>query len=334
MAAENRISVSSASAFATCPRRFYYSHELRWVPEVEAPALAFGSAWHALLERAAQLQSRNALALISDLLADGHDIKDADLAMLMAMASAFLGQLGVDRFLASIAATEERFSFALPGTNWRMVGFIDAVTTDGAVVEYKTTSRDVSAGSDYWTRLRFNLQVLAYSRLGEHGTLRAVYVVARKPALRPKMVPLLDADGLKVVTVDATGERALTKAGKPKQTAGEGETLQARAETTEEFAGRLLDTLQASPSDYFATCEMELDPADVDEALQTLATVVREVELLRGIAAGMERPDRAWRRNCSEFNCQNCPFAGPCLFTLANPADGVPAGFRVDLPHA
>lgn len=334
MAAENRISVSSASAFATCPRRFYYSHELRWVPEAEAPALAFGSAWHALLERAAQLQSRNALALISDLLADGHDIKDADLAMLMAMASAFLGQPGVDRFLASIAATEERFSFALPGTNWRMVGFIDALTADGAVVEYKTTSRDVSAGSDYWTRLRFNLQVLAYSRLGGHGTLRAVYVVARKPALRPKMVPLLDDAGLKVVTVDATGERAFTKAGKPKQMPGEGETLQARAETTEEFAGRLLDTLQAAPGDYFATCEMELDPEDVDEALHTLATIVREVELLRGIAAGMERPDRAWRRNCSEFNCQNCPFAGPCLFTLANPADGVPAGFRVDLPHA
>ena len=334
MAAENRISVSSASAFATCPRRFFYSHELRWVPEVEAPALAFGSAWHALLERAAKLQNRDALALVQDLLADGHDIKDGDLAMLMAMATAFLGQPGIDRFLDSIAATEERFCLPLPGTGWTMVGFIDALTTDGAVVEYKTTSRDLAAGSDYWTRLRFNLQVLAYSRLGGCGRLRALYVVARKPALRPKMVPLLDDAGLKIVTVNATGERALTKAGKPKQMPGEGETLQARAETTEEFAGRLLDALQAAPGDYFATCEMELDPADVDEALQTLATVVREVELLRGIAAGMERPDRAWRRNCSEFNCQNCPFAGPCLFTLANPADGVPAGFRVDLPHA
>ena len=332
--AENRISVSSASAFATCPRRFYYSHELRWVPEVEAPALTFGKAWHALLERAAKLQSRDALTLVSDLLQDGHDLKDADLAMLMAMACAFLGQPGMDAFLASVAATEERFCLPLPGTGWKMVGFVDAVTADGAVVEYKTTSRDIAAGSDYWTRLRFNLQVLAYSRLGGHGRLRAIYVVARKPLIRPRSVPMLDSNGLKMVTVDATGERAFTKAGKPKQMPGPGETLQARAETTEEFAVRLLDTLQAAPGDYFATCEMELDPGDVDEALQTLATVVREVELIRGIAAGMERPDRAWRRNCSEFNCSSCPFAGPCLFTLANPADGVPAGFRVDLQHA
>lgn len=330
----NCISVSSASAFATCPRRFYYSHELRWVPDVEAPALTFGKAWHALLERAAQLQSRDALGLVSTLIADGHDIPDADLAMLMAMACAFLGQPGMDAFLARIASTEERFCFALPGTGWKMTGIIDAVTSDGAVVEYKTTSRDLAAGSDYWTRLRFNLQVLAYSRLGGCGHLRALYVVARKPLLRPKMVPFLDEAGLKMVTVDATGERALTKAGKPKQTAGEGETLQARAETTEEFAGRLLDTIQAAPGDYFATCEMELDPADVDEALQTLATVVREVELIRGIAAGMERPERAWRRSCNEFNCANCPYAGPCLFTLANPADGVPAGFSVNLTHA
>lgn len=334
MAPDNRISVSSASAFAACPRRFFYGHELRWAPETEAPALTFGRAWHALLERAAQLQSRDALTLVHDLLADGHELKDGDLAMLMAMACALLGQPGMDALLASVAATEERFCFALPGTGWKMVGVIDAVTSDGAVVEYKTTSRDIAAGSDYWTRLRFNLQVLAYSRLGGCHRHRALYVVARKPALRPRMVPLLDADGLKVVTVDATGERALTKAGKPKQTAGEGETLKARAETTEEFAGRLLDAMQAAPGDYFATCEMELDPEDVDEALQTLATVVREVELLRGIAAGMERPERAWRRNCSEFNCANCPFAGPCFFTLANPADGVPAGFRVDNPHA
>lgn len=332
MSARNRISVSSAQTFATCPRRFFYAHELRWRPEVEAQALTFGRAWHALLERAANTQSRDALALIADLQQDGLVLADNDLAMLMAMGCAFLGAEGVDGFLGDIAATEERFCFDLPGApGWQMVGVVDALTREGVVVEYKTTARDVSPSSDYWTRLRYNLQILAYARLGGWGhTLLALYVVARKPALRPRAVPVLDGDGLKVVTVDATGERALTKAGKPKQTAGEGETLATRAETCEEFAGRLLDEMQGKREAYFALRAVTLAPDEVDEALFSLAAIVREVELVRGMAAGLARPERAWRRNCSEYTCANCPFAGPCLYTLHNPADGAPAGFVVE----
>ena len=326
-----RISVSSAATFAKCPRAFYYSHELRWKPEREAEALTFGKAWHKLLEWAARTQSRDALALIGSMQCDGLTLADADLAMLMAMGCAFLGQEEVAKLMERIGATEERFRFPLPGASgWDLVGVLDALTQDGAVVEYKTAGRDIGQSSDYWTRLRFNLQILAYARTCGWGRTRVLYVVARKPALRPKTVPLLDADGLKVVTVDATGERALTKAGKPKQTAGEGETLQARAETCEEYAGRLLDELQGNPETYFAVREIEADQTDTDEAMRTLVAIVREVELLRGMADGEARPERVWRRNCNEFNCANCPFAGPCLFTLHNPADGVPEGFVVD----
>ena len=337
MSAENRISVSSAQAYATCPRRFFYSHELRWRPVTDADALTFGRAWHKLLEMAARTQSHDAIALIHDILTDapgGDALKDEHLGLLLAMGCAFLGAEGVGDFLGSIASTEEAFCFDLPGVaGWKMNGFVDAVTQDGAVVEYKTTARDIGAGSDYWTRLRHNLQIIAYSRLHGWQGGRAIYVVARKPAARLRAsVPVLDADGLKIVLA-SDGTRVLTKTGKPKQTAGEGETLQTRSETVEEFAGRVLDDLQAHREDYFAVREVEIEPEEVGEAMLAIATIVREVEMTRGIAAGLDRPDRAWRRNCSEFNCANCPFAGPCLFTLADPADGAPAGFEIDQPR-
>ena len=324
--AEDVISVSSAQAFATCPRRFFYSHELRLRPVTDAPALTFGRAWHKVLEMAVGTKSTDALALVEGVARDITLDEDA-LAMLMAMAAGLFSAGHLPDLLRQVVATEERFAVDIGG-GWRMVGVIDALTEAGEVIEYKTTSRDITPGSDYWLRLRHNLQVAAYARTVCRTTVR--YVVALKPSLRRKSLPVLDDDGKKIVLDSATGERCYLKDGKPRQAAGEGMELMTREEKTEEFAGRLLEAIQSAPETYIAERVVTLDDEDIREAERVLATIIREVELMRGMAAGMERPDRAWRRNCSEFNCQSCPFAGPCLYFDFDPSGACPEGFATE----
>lgn len=148
--------------------------------------------------------------------------------------------------------------------SYRFGGKLDRIVklSDGrtALWEFKTTSEDLSADSDYWQRLNIDSQLSDYFRIAQHNGIKIdliMYDVTRKPTIRPKQVPMVDRDGLKIV-LDAEGNRVLKKDGQPRQTGDEklGYTLQARIETPHEFGERLTADIGERPDHYFARREV------------------------------------------------------------------------------
>src|SRR5690606_36744924 len=131
-----------------------------------------------------------------------------------------------------------------------------------AIVETKTTADSIAPDSDYWLRLRFNGQLMQYvlaARTFGWDISTVIYDVVRKPAIEPRQIPLLDAEGRKVV-LDANGERVLKKDGSPRESGDKekGYTLQTRIETPEEFSDRLYQDTLARPDFYFARREVPI----------------------------------------------------------------------------
>ena len=320
MRRNNTISASSAGAFATCPRRFFYSHELGWQPAVEARALTFGKAWHGFLERLAAGDDNPIETMVES--AEGFDqLTEMEAGTLYAFAQAFL-----DRFHLPKIKSEVTFRKRMDFTRFTVTGRIDGVTEDGRIVEYKTTSSSIAPESDYWLRLKHNLQVLLYAWQLDRNT-SAAYFVMRKPTLRPVQVPVLDSEGRKIVIDLSTGARALNKDGSPRQSAGTGLEVQTREETADEFSQRLYCDISRRPEFYFAAKEVPLRAKEMVQALDDIYGIVREVQLMRRNEKGYTCRENAWRRNCSEFNCAHCPYRPICLDTDYETASGVPEGF-------
>lgn len=147
-----------------------------------------------------------------------------------------------------------------PSRTFRLGGKLDVIVRDAAGrvlnVEHKTSSEDITQGSFYWKRLRLNGQVSTYmvgARSLGHEPAETLYDVLGKPGQRPSMVPVLDADGVKIVH-DAAGQRVRTKDGKKwRETAdaAQGYVLQVRAETVDEYRLRVRDALCKEPDRFF-----------------------------------------------------------------------------------
>lgn len=320
MKRNNTISASSASAFAACPRRFFYSHELGWRPAVEARALTFGKAWHGFLERVAAGDEHPIETMVES--AEGFDqLTEMEAGTLYAFAQAF-----IERYHLPRIDSEVSFKERVEGTSFVLTGRIDGVTDDGRIVEYKTTSSSIAPESDYWLRLKHNLQVLLYAwQLGSNTS--AAYFVLRKPTLRPVQVPVLDKDGCKIVIDLATGARVINKDGTPRQSAGQGMEVQTREESSDEFSVRLYTDISRRPDFYFAAKEVPISGGEIVQAVNDIYTIVREIQLMRRLEKGNLRRERAWRLNCSEFNCAHCPYRQLCIDSDYDTRDGVPEGF-------
>lgn len=154
-------------------------------------------------------------------------------------------------------------------------------------IEHKTTGLDIAPGSVYWRKLTMNTQVSTYyagaKSLG-HEVESCIYDVIHKIALRPKGVPLVDEDGVKIV-LDANGERVRVKTGKKWRETGDAEAgyvLQTRPETVEEYEARCFEEVAANPDKYYQRREIvrlahEEREAQLDTWQQ--ARAIREAEL-------------------------------------------------------
>lgn len=144
-------------------------------------------------------------------------------------------------------------------------GKIDAIarhppTGDVLVVERKTSSEDLSAGSSYWKRLTLASQLSTYMALARaigFEPRRILYDVLGKPAIRPSGVPIVE-DGAKVV-LDAGGQRVRTKDGKKWRETGDtaqGYVLQTRPETVDEFRERLRAVIVEKVDELFRRADV------------------------------------------------------------------------------
>ena len=317
---------SRRRSLRTCPRKHYYAYEigLRRI-QPDAP-LRIGSAAHLglYLEGVGGSREDAIVAGTVGMVADMPYEAEAVGRMLMGYWWRW------SEVEEEIVLSERAFTLPIEGEDyWLYAGRIDkaVITADGRRVlrEHKTTSLGLEPDSSYWPRLRIDGQASLYvDGAAVHGfeTATVEYDVLHKPALVPGSVPILDADGLKVV-LDASGERVMTKQGKPRQTASaaDGYVLQTRPETAEEYGERITADIVARPDFYYARHEVVRLEPELEESRREFADAIAEIEWRRG--------RRCWPRNdqaCSGMG--RCPNFDLCSGGADLDIDAAPEGYH------
>lgn len=294
------MTASRARAARSCRRRHQLQYLLGYRPTQDAHELRFGTLVHHGLEAwwlgmKARLPQEEWHAAAQRALAE-READELDLAHAQVLLTAYHLRWKDVRF--EVLAVEARFEGPLrnPRTGaesrtWRLGGKLDVLVRDEAgvacVIEHKTSSEDVSPGSNYWRRLRMDGQVSIYWEGASFFGVRVervIYDVLSKPRLELKAVPVLDEAGQKVV-LDANGQRVKTAQGKWRQTGdtASGYVLQTRPETLEEHKLRLVEEVGAAPDRWLARGDVVRLDAEQDDALVDvwqLAQSLRDEERL------------------------------------------------------
>lgn len=308
------LSVSSLQCYRACPRQFYLSRRMKLRKSIQSEPLRMGGVWALALE--AQRTGGDGYAVIDDRYAETPAWAEPlawayEHTTLRTLLAGYLWRYTDD----AIQITEAEAAFSMPLCNpatgrpsrlFTLDGRIDAIGQHDArkiVVETKLLGKDLAPDADWWQRLRYDSQLSTYM-LARPDCTGIIYDCTRKPTIRPCMVPTLDADGLKIY-LDANGQRALNKNGTPRQSAGEGLTLQAEPETPEAWGSRLLADIESRPEFYYARRDI---PRTEDVLRDHAAELWQQ-------AQAIHQSDRNgwWYRNVSYNTCDFCEFAGPCL---------------------
>jgi len=197
----NLLTNSRLRAYRECARLHRLLYEEGWRPVRESEAIRFGSLVHRGLEAwwGSDLPIENrwvdALAVIDGKAVDVFEAVRAE-EILKGYQREWESRVGRYRTIAVEALFNSPLVNPVTGAasrTWALAGKVDAIVEDTAtgqilLLEYKTTSDDLSAGSAYWAKLAMDTQVSHYiigaERLGHeiHGVL---YDVLRRPQLRP-----------------------------------------------------------------------------------------------------------------------------------------------------
>ena len=331
------LTASSMACALRCPRRYWYDNILGLKEAPPSEALRIGTAIHNGGEARAKgldFEAQYAAALT------GGTLDEWMAAKVFGILGAYGRTYGeiVDRDCDTMEP-EVEFTDPIDGSRtFEQRGRVDvlAVLRDGrrVVWERKTTSDDVGETSDYWNRLKFNIQLLAYAGWVYHATGElpvCVYDVIRKPQLQPKAnIPDLDENGLPIV-LDADGNRRIKRDGTPKLTAdtSKGERVSGHAETPDEYGSRILEAMSAETDKYFARREVGITFDMLDEFQRERLGVCRMLLHFAAEARKAKMPEYAYPRACNPDNCRSCPFAGMCLNRIHVDEANVPEGFRI-----
>jgi hypothetical protein len=362
----NVITASRMATLISCPRKHFWGNEIGLQKESTGHALRFGSAWHRGMEsRWNGATYEEALAAAIPV---GIDLDEYSCATLSAMLAGYYDAYGETERVGKLHP-EIQFDFELID-GFRAQGKIDGLGSlrdnRSVLVESKTTSDSVSPDSEYWMRLRFNMQVHQYvdasRRLG-WDIAEVIYDVARKPMIKPSKVYDLDTEGRKIV-LDAKGNRVFgmkkvivppkkkLKKGekgkteyrevpdesKPRQSASDGQVLKFHTESPEEFSERLWRDTLARRDFYFCRKEVPILDGDVDMFNNQRIAMVRLIQHFRmcestfdidSYECGDIRDPEAWPRNISDSTCTYCPFKSFCLQNITININQPPEGFMV-----
>ena len=280
----NLLTHSRMTSFRACPRRHYLRFELGLSREEKSSAMNVGRAFHEILD-----------ARQKEIAPKIEEIDKYDLATTAAMIVVY------DEVHEPLNIMQSELSFNLPlvhlKTNaesrvWRWAGVLDAIVWDAsrmALVERKTTTRDIAPGSDYWQMVMRDQQisqyVLAARKLG-WPVQTVIYDVVRRPINRPKLATPLD-------------KRKYKKDG----------TLYASHretdETSEDFARRLAEIMRADPEKYFQRIEIPRLEGDLNQTAEDqwmLQRMIRRAQL-----------KNEWPRNPGScLMPYKCPFLNIC----------------------
>lgn len=287
---------------AKCARACQRKHKLRYIDGFrsvqDSEALRFGSLIHLCLEH--WFLAPEGVRLDHALAA----LRDAAECDPLDRAKAYALLLGYDTRWAEVTmeviAVEKSFQTDLvnPETKassrtWQLAGKLDAVVRINGrllVVEHKTSSEDVTPGSNYWKRLRIDGQVSTYfigsASLG-YAVDACLYDVIKKPALRP---------------YKATPEesRKYTKDGNLYANQRD------RDETAEEYQERLITDIAEKPTEYFSRGEVVRLESEIKEAMYDDWQLTKQLQESRLAARYPRNPDA-----CVMYG-QTCEFFGVC----------------------
>tara|TARA_R100000808_G_scaffold25089_2_gene61688 strand:- start:7817 stop:8854 length:1038 start_codon:yes stop_codon:yes gene_type:complete len=175
------------------------------------------------------------------------------------------------------------------------------------LLEHKTSSEDISPGSNYWKRLSIDTQISKYllsliHEFPDREVMGVIYDVVKKPTIRFGTRPVLDEDGKKIV-LDGSGSRVLNKNGSPKQsvTSGTDQYLEVRDETPDEYEERCRENIENSEKSFVEIQKI----AQTNETLQ---------EYMKDAWASAEQI-LYWReKNLWPKNPESCLHYGSCEF--------------------
>lgn len=299
----------------TCFRRCQREHDIMYRQGYrsvdDAEALRFGDLWHRGLEALFRGQGLDrAIAVATEGAADAYEA-----AKLRVLLTGYDARWDVAELGDQVVGVEETFVAPLVNpesgrsSNTFVLGGKLDVRMRQSFMEHKTTSDDIGMGSLYWRTLVLDSQVSTYyagaRQLGTEPQ-RCVYDVVKKPGIRPKQVPLVDVDGVKIVH-DANGERVRTKDNKKWRETGDtasGYVLQTRDETPAEYEERLLADVVANPDAYYQRGEVVRLEAELREAQQDAWDTVRQMREaeLAGRAPRNANACRRYGSVCSFFD--------------------------------
>jgi hypothetical protein len=315
---------SLAKSARSCRRKYRLSYVDGVKPAESAHALRFGTLVHRGLEawwlakKAGEEQDRWLdLAIARSV---GIDVDPVEASRARVMLTGYHLRWKDEAF--EVLAVEAEFRGELlnpktgkPSKTWELAGKIDVIVRDletnlTLLIEHKTSSEDVSPGSDYVKRLKMDGQVSTYfegGRLLGYEVSGCIYDILGKPKHDLKQVPALDEHGNKVV-LDAQGERVRTAQGKWRQSAdaGQGYVLQTREETLEEFTARIGEAVATAPDAYFARPLVVRLEAELRDALTDTWQLAQGLQTDEVQGRYPRNPD-----SCVQFG-RTCPYFAIC----------------------
>lgn len=162
----SKLSVSSASLFKSCPRKFYYQNVLGWEPAIKAPWLSAGIAYDKLLEHYDVGGLHHALEAIPNLFSNLYEQVDARFLL-----AHYHDKFASDPLPPIENGNQLGFGVVYCGNEitgpckYKVTGYIDKVTQRGnevLIVERKTTSEPIEENSGYWAKLPLDPQIRSY----------------------------------------------------------------------------------------------------------------------------------------------------------------------------
>lgn len=299
------ISNSEIATFRRCVREWFYTYLLLRRPRKVDEALRFGTFWHLGQEKwwapentTPEARLEAALTALRERAQRVEDSDPFDLVKAEELLLGYTARWGDEDYEA--IGIEVPFTMPLvnPETGaasrtFQIGGKIDAIVRHEKKrlrgVEHKTTSNDITPGSDYWRRISAtDPQASTYNAACEalgYDVEDFVYDVVRKVALRPK----------KATPVE---QRRFTKKG----------ILDARQretdETSEEFRERVRADIAEAPEKYFARgpiVRLEHDEAEHAGDVWMTAAMMREAKNAKRFPRSPNACER-YHRFCSFFD--------------------------------
>ena len=309
---------SSLTAFRRCPREYQFRYGMNRKARRKAAALRFGFLFHQGLNAwwscsDVPHSARLFVAIESMRCApeeDGEPTDPFDLAKAECLMIGYTARWGDEPYETIAVEQQFRSEIVISSSRapaYELGGSIDAIVRKGTGVfshpyewhniEHKTTSADISSGSDYWRRvIALDSQVSTYdaaSRAMGYDIRSTIYDVIRKPEIQP----------LKATPEDAKKYTKPTKKDPiPRLYANQREA----DETLDEYRTRLTEDIIKRPEWYFQRNEIvRLDHDNEAHALD----IVHTAEMIR------HATDRnAWPRspNACERYHRLCEFFPVC----------------------